>query len=69
MLLDDYFVDAYSDSQLRSYHCDKVRKMALSSLDPSMLVGFLIQDERDWEDFSERIKLVSCARARRVLPL
>ncbi|KAI5474555.1 cysteine protease, autophagy-related protein 4, ATG4 [Pseudohyphozyma bogoriensis] len=53
--LADFFVDAYPDSALRSYHTERVRKMPLSSLDPSMLVGFLIQDEGDWEDFSSRV--------------
>lgn len=56
--LKEFYETAYSDAQLRSYHCDKVRKMAMSSLDPSMLLGFLIKDEADWEDFSLRVKLV-----------
>ena len=56
--LGDFFFDAYPDSALRTYHRDKVRKMALSSLDPSMLLGFLIQDEDDWEDFSSRVRQV-----------
>lgn len=60
ILLDQYFVEAYSDQQMRTYHCDKVRKMAMTSLDPSMLVGFLIQNADDWEDFSERVKEVRC---------
>ncbi|GAA5995321.1 hypothetical protein JCM5350_007052 [Sporobolomyces pararoseus] len=50
-MLNSFFSTAYDDSAWRTYHCDKVRKCALSSLDPSMLVGFLIQDEQDWEDF------------------
>lgn len=54
LMLDSFFATAYDDSAWRTYHCDKVRKCALSSLDPSMLVGFLIQDQRDWEDFKLR---------------
>ncbi|ORY89815.1 hypothetical protein BCR35DRAFT_329163 [Leucosporidium creatinivorum] len=54
VLLDEYFTEAYSDQQTRSYHCEKVRKMALASLDPSMLVGFLIKNQEDWEDFSDK---------------
>lgn len=53
--LGEFYAGAYSDESLRSYHCDKVRKMALSSLDPSMLVGFLIHDGDDWDDFSSRV--------------
>jgi hypothetical protein len=33
----------------------------MSSLDPSMLLGFLIQDENDWQDFVERMNNVSDA--------
>ncbi|KAL8280849.1 hypothetical protein RQP46_006853 [Phenoliferia psychrophenolica] len=59
--LADFFEDAYSDQNLRTYHTDKVRKMAITSLDPSMLVGFLIRDEDDWDDFSSRVRLLSQA--------
>ncbi|GAA5929229.1 cysteine protease ATG4 [Sporobolomyces koalae] len=55
-LLDTFFATAYDDSAWRTYHCDKVRKCSLSSLDPSMLVGFLVQDERDWEDFKIKVR-------------
>ncbi|KAF7309607.1 Cysteine protease [Mycena indigotica] len=46
---------AYSPTELHSYHCDKVRKMPISSLDPSMLVGFLVQDGQSWTDFRRRV--------------
>lgn len=57
--LGEFLVEAYSDSALRSYHTEKVRKMSVASLDPSMLLGFLIQDEEDWEDFALRVREVS----------
>ncbi|KAM0789478.1 hypothetical protein ACM66B_000298 [Microbotryomycetes sp. NB124-2] len=57
--LDSFYAGAYSDSDLSSFHCDKVRKMPLSALDPSMLVGFLINDERDWDDFCARVRRLS----------
>lgn len=56
--LRDFYENAYTNSELRSYHCDKVRKMSFNSLDPSMLIGFLIKDEADWEDFSTRVQIV-----------
>ncbi|KAK4702472.1 cysteine protease ATG4, partial [Phenoliferia sp. Uapishka_3] len=59
--LSDFFEEAYSDASLRTYHTEKVRKMALTSLDPSMLVGFLVRDEADWEDFSSRVRVLSQA--------
>ncbi|GAA5821925.1 hypothetical protein JCM10212_005304 [Sporobolomyces blumeae] len=55
-LLDTFFTTAYDDSAWRTYHCDKVRKCSLSSLDPSMLVGFLIRGQEDWDDFKLRVR-------------
>ena len=46
---------AYSQSELQTFHCERVRKMPMSSLDPSMLLGFLCRDERDWRDFRARV--------------
>ncbi|GAA5906794.1 hypothetical protein JCM5296_001943 [Sporobolomyces johnsonii] len=54
--LDAFFLSSYPDAAWRTYHCDKVRKCALSSLDPSMLLGFLIKDEGDWDDFKMRVR-------------
>ena len=31
----------YSAAELRTFHCERIRKMPLSRLDPSMLIGFL----------------------------
>ncbi|KAJ6617348.1 hypothetical protein B0H10DRAFT_2033813, partial [Mycena sp. CBHHK59/15] len=33
---------AYSTAELRTFHCERVRKMPLSGLDPSMLIGFCV---------------------------
>ncbi|KAH9028417.1 peptidase family C54-domain-containing protein [Lactarius hengduanensis] len=46
-----HYVTAYSATDLRTFHCDRVRKMPLSGLDPSMLIGFLCKTEADWIDF------------------
>jgi hypothetical protein len=56
--LDAFFSIAYSEEELSTYHSDKVRKMALRNLDPSMLLGFLIKDEKDWDDFEHRVSEV-----------
>ncbi|KAI0791878.1 peptidase family C54-domain-containing protein [Abortiporus biennis] len=50
-----HYATAYSAAELRTFHCDRVRKMPLSGLDPSMLVGFLCKDENDWIDFKRRV--------------
>ncbi|WVQ62532.1 uncharacterized protein L199_000674 [Kwoniella botswanensis] len=49
-----WWVNAYPEQALRTFHCEKVKKMPLSGLDPSMLLGFLVRNESDWEDFVDR---------------
>ena len=53
-----HYCNAYSAAELRTFHCERVRKMPLSGLDPSMLIGFLCRDERDWWDFRRRVSEV-----------
>ncbi|TDL22397.1 hypothetical protein BD410DRAFT_898326 [Rickenella mellea] len=57
--LQEHYVTAYPAVELRTFHCDKVRKMPVSGLDPSMLVGFLCRDERDWKDLRARVAELS----------
>ncbi|KAF7356818.1 Cysteine protease [Mycena venus] len=52
---EQYYVSAYSAAELQTFHCEKVRKMHLSGLDPSMLVGFLCRDAEEWTDFRKRV--------------
>ncbi|KAF8154943.1 peptidase family C54-domain-containing protein [Crassisporium funariophilum] len=53
--LQQHFCKAYSAAELKTFHCDRVRKMPMSGLDPSMLIGFLCRDEADWWDFRRRV--------------
>ncbi|KAI5451359.1 Cysteine protease atg4 [Naganishia albida] len=48
-------LSAYTLEQLKTFHCEKVKKMSISSLDPSMLMGFLVRDREDWEDLRRRL--------------
>lgn len=57
--LQEHYVTAYSAAELKTFHCERVRKMPLSGLDPSMLIGFLCRDEADWLDFKKRVGEVS----------
>jgi len=50
-----YYASAYNPAELQTFHCEKVRKMHLSGLDPSMLVGFLCRDAEEWTDFRKRV--------------
>ena len=59
-----HYATAYSATELKTFHCDRVRKMPLSGLDPSMLIGFLCKDEADWLDLKQRINEVSCLHLR-----
>ncbi|KAJ7249578.1 hypothetical protein C8J57DRAFT_1356237, partial [Mycena rebaudengoi] len=40
-----FYQRAYVSAELRTFHCEKVRKMPLSGLDPSMLLSFVCRDE------------------------
>lgn len=51
----EHYVTQYSASELRTFHCDRVRKIPLSGLDPSMLLGFVCKDEADWIDLRKRV--------------
>ncbi|KAG9311154.1 cysteine protease required for autophagy [Chiua virens] len=53
--LPEHYVTQYNTAELRTFHCDRIRKMPLSGLDPSMLLGFLCKDEKDWIDLRRRI--------------
>lgn len=58
-----HYCTAYSGSELRTFHCDRVRKMPLNGLDPSMLIGFLCRTEEDWLDLRKRIAQVRVSRS------
>lgn len=51
----EWYATAYPEASLQTFHCEKVRKMAFSQLDPSMLLGFLCRDEDEWDDFCVRV--------------
>jgi cysteine protease ATG4 len=59
--IQQHYVHAYSATELKTFHCDRVRKMPLSGLDPSMLIGFFCRDESDWKDFRNKVEEVSNA--------
>jgi cysteine protease ATG4 len=57
--LQQHYVNAYSATELKTFHCDRVRKMPLSGLDPSMLIGFFCRGEDDWKDFRKKVEEVN----------
>jgi cysteine protease ATG4 len=50
-----HYVTSYNAAELRTFHCERVPKMPLSGLDPSMLIGFLCKTEADWIDLRRRV--------------
>ncbi|CAK9779370.1 hypothetical protein CC85DRAFT_288674 [Cutaneotrichosporon oleaginosum] len=50
-----WYASAYPEDKLKTFHCDRVKKLPLSGLDPSMLLGFLVQSEAEFDDFCERV--------------
>ncbi|KAJ2925397.1 hypothetical protein H1R20_g11678, partial [Candolleomyces eurysporus] len=50
-----HYCTAYTAAELQTFHCDRVRKMPLSKLDPSMLIGLLCKNEEDWMDVKRRV--------------
>lgn len=45
----------YTEEELASVHTRRLRSIRISEMDPSMLLGFLIRDDRDWKDWKRRI--------------
>lgn len=56
--LDDFFACSYTLRELDSFHSEKVRKMHISGLDPSMLLGLLCQTREDWQDLCRRMDAI-----------
>jgi len=50
-----HYCTVYRMEELKTFYCDRFRKMPLRGLDPSMLIGFLCRDEADWWDFRRRV--------------
>ena len=53
--MQQHYATAYSAAELKTFHCGRVRKMPMSGLDPSMLIGLLCRDEGEWVDFKRRV--------------
>jgi len=41
----------YTAEQVDSFHTKRLRRLHLKEMDPSMLLGFLIKNEDDWQAF------------------
>ncbi|KAJ2902286.1 hypothetical protein MKZ38_000752 [Zalerion maritima] len=50
--------EEYTEEDIESCHTRRLRRIHVRDLDPSMLIGFLIRDEVDWEDWRKAVKHV-----------
>ncbi|KAF9360468.1 Cysteine protease atg4 [Mortierella sp. NVP85] len=47
---------AYTPEDLASYHCEAIRKIDITAIDPSMLLAFYCRDRSEFDDFCERVR-------------
>ncbi|PSR85511.1 putative cysteine protease Atg4 [Coniella lustricola] len=51
-------VDLYTSDDINTCHTRRLRRLHMRDMDPSMLIGFLIKDESDWELWKDSVKYV-----------
>ncbi|KAL8785946.1 MAG: hypothetical protein Q9213_003095 [Squamulea squamosa] len=51
-------VSAYSKEDIDTCHTRRLRRIPIQEMDPSMLIGFLIRDREDWNDWRRRVTKV-----------
>ncbi|KZT53447.1 hypothetical protein CALCODRAFT_501124 [Calocera cornea HHB12733] len=54
----------FSFAEMKTFHCDKVRKMHISGLDPSMLCGFVVRNLEEWRDLRARVDALAKANGK-----
>ncbi|KAH8428893.1 cysteine protease ATG4 [Aspergillus melleus] len=57
----------YSSEETETYHSRRLRRIHITDMDPSMLIGFLVQNEEDWQDLKGRVVSVQGKPIVRVL--
>ncbi|KAE8349065.1 putative cysteine protease atg4 [Aspergillus coremiiformis] len=51
--------ESLSREEINTYHTRRLRRIHMQDMDPSMLIGFLVRNEDDWEDWKRRIALTA----------
>ncbi|KEY64348.1 hypothetical protein S7711_06377 [Stachybotrys chartarum IBT 7711] len=51
-------ISQYTDDEVDSCHTARLRRIHVREMDPSMLIGFLIQSHEDWVDWRRNVKHV-----------
>jgi len=52
-------VQEFTEEEMATFHCDTLRKIPISQLDPSMLLGFYCQNSEEFENFCDLVKELS----------
>ncbi|KAI9373205.1 hypothetical protein BJX61DRAFT_552364 [Aspergillus egyptiacus] len=47
--------ESYTEDEVNTCHTRRLRRLHIRDMDPSMLIGFLINDEEDWKDWKARV--------------
>lgn len=58
----------YTAEEIATCHTRRLRGLKVTDMDPSMLMGFLIKDEEDWEDWKRRLSEVRGKKIVNVYP-
>jgi cysteine protease ATG4 len=48
----------YTEEDVDSCHTRRLRRIHVKEMDPSMLIAFLIRDEKDWKDWRRAVQEV-----------
>ncbi|CZS92639.1 hypothetical protein WAI453_006634 [Rhynchosporium graminicola] len=51
-------VEDYSQEDIESCHTRRLRRIHIKEMDPSMLIAFLIRDEKDWREWRQSVQEV-----------
>ncbi|KAJ6788889.1 hypothetical protein PWT90_00099 [Aphanocladium album] len=51
-------VNDYTTDEIDSCHTSRLRRLHVQEMDPSMLIGFIIRSEKEWEEWRRGIKHV-----------
>ncbi|KAH7395719.1 putative cysteine protease atg4 [Cadophora sp. MPI-SDFR-AT-0126] len=51
-------IEDYSQEDIDSCHTRRLRRIHIKEMDPSMLIAFLIRDEKDWKEWRQSVQEV-----------
>lgn len=60
--------ELHTKDEMDTCHTSRLRRIHIKDMDPSMLIGFLIQDEEDWADWKRRVASTSGQPVVHILP-